>query len=258
MILLGVGTAVPDVDRENTHMVWDGPGGPLLIDAGGSTYQRLLQAGIEPINLQGVLLTHSHADHINGLPVLLFSLSLVGRKEPLLIYGLEPTLNLVRGMLDAFHLEEQMAPVTWQSIAAGDTIPLAAAQEKPGETWMLRTAPTQHPRPCVALRFEERSSGKALTYSCDTAPCQSVAELAQGSQVLIHEASLAEPSQVHTTPRQAGEIAQQAGAQRLVIVHYSPRWTMSEEQALAEIRASGFGGTAEIGQENQVLALDDA
>lgn len=258
MILLGVGTAVPDEDRENTHMVWDGPGGPLLIDAGGSTYQRLLQAGIEPLNLQGVLLTHSHADHINGLPVLLFSLALMGRKEPLLIYGLEPTLKLVQGVLDAFQLEEHMAPVIWQPIAAGDTVPLAAAQEKPGETWALRTAPTLHPRPCVALRFEERSSGRALTYSCDTAPCQSVADLAQGTQLLIHEASMAEPSQIHTTPRQAGEIAQQARAKRLVLVHYSPRWTMPEEQALAEIRAAGFSGTAEIGQENQVLTLDDA
>ncbi len=44
MTLLGVGTAVPDQDRENTHMVWESPAGLLLIDAGGSTYQRLLRA----------------------------------------------------------------------------------------------------------------------------------------------------------------------------------------------------------------------
>jgi ribonuclease Z len=50
-------------------------------------------------------------------------------------------------------------------------------------------------------------------------------------------------------------VAQQAGAKRLVLVHYSPRWTMPEAQALAEIRASGFAGTAEIGRENQVLEL---
>ena len=62
MTLLGVGTAVPDQDRENTHMVWESPSGLLLIDAGGSTYQRLLRANLEPLRLRGVFLTHSHAD----------------------------------------------------------------------------------------------------------------------------------------------------------------------------------------------------
>ncbi len=48
MTLLGVGTAVPDPDRENTHMVWESPEGLLLIDAGGSTFQRLLRANPRP------------------------------------------------------------------------------------------------------------------------------------------------------------------------------------------------------------------
>lgn len=248
MILLGVGTGAPDVDRENTHMVWDGPGGPLLIDAGGSTYQRLLRAGLDPQELRGVVLTHSHADHINGLPALLFSMRLVGRTEPLPIYGLAPTLQIVQTILDAFHLEDYAVPVDWRTVAAGDDLPLA-------EGWRLRTALTEHSRPCLALRFSDEASGAALTYSCDTAPCPAVAELAHGAQVLIHEATVDEPSDSHTTPRQAGEIAAQAGVARLVLVHFSPHWTMPVEQALAEVRAGGFTGQAEIGQENQALEL---
>lgn len=246
MILLGVGTGLPDADRENTHMVWDGPGGPLLIDAGGSTYQRLLKAGLDPQGLTGVLLTHSHCDHINGLPVLLFSMALGGRKEPLPIYGLAPTLAIARALIEAIALDGLHPPLEWRELAAGDSLELS-------EGWRLRTAATVHSRPCLALRFE--GGGAALTYSADTEPCPAVSELAQGAAVLIHEATTPGPFRGHTSPRQAGEVAAAAGAGRLVLVHYSPRWTMPEEAALADVRAGGFAGQAEIGREYQSLEL---
>jgi ribonuclease Z len=231
-------------------MVWDGPGGPLLIDAGGSTYQRLLKAGLEPRELRGIVLTHSHADHINGLTALLFSLYVVGRQEPIAVYGLEPTLAIVRRVLEAFELEQYVLPADWRPIQAGEDIPLPDV-----EGWRLRTAATDHPRPCIALRFEEAVSGRALTYSCDTAPCAAVTELARGSRVLIHEATTPGPFPGHTSPRQAGEVAAEAGVGRLVLVHFSPRWTMPEARAIAEVRAGGFTGRAEVGQEYQVLEL---
>ncbi len=248
MILLGVGTGVPDIDRENTHMVWDGPGGPLLIDAGGSTYQRLLRAGIDPQTLRGIVLTHSHADHINGLPVLLFSLYLAGRRDPLPIYGLEPTLNLVQNVLVAFNLEGYAASADWKPLTAGAILPL-------DNDWTLYTALTDHSRPCLALRFANAASGRALVYSADTAPCPAVSDLAHGAAILIHEATTPEPLVGHTSPRQAGEVAARANADRLVLVHFSPHWTMPEAEALEETRASGFRGQAEIGREFQVLEV---
>jgi ribonuclease Z len=44
-------------------------------------------------------------------------------------------------------------------------------------------------------------------------------------------------------------VAVKAGAGRLVLVHFSPKWTMSAAQAIEEIRAGGFAGQAEIGRE---------
>jgi ribonuclease Z len=243
MTLLGVGTAVPDQDRENTHMVWEGPDGLLLIDAGGSTYQRLLRAGLDPLTLQGVFLTHSHTDHINGLPALIFQLSLVGFQGALPIYGNAPTLELARRILDVYNLEQYKVPLDWVSVAGGQEVPLGAAG------YRLRVADTVHPRPCLALRFEDTASGRALVYSADTEPCPSVQALAQGASILIHEATTAQPFGGHTTPRQAGMVAAQAGAGRLVLVHFSPKWTMSAAQAIEEIRAGGFRGEAEIGRE---------
>jgi ribonuclease Z len=243
MTLLGVGTAVPDQDRENTHMVWEGPEGLLLIDAGGSTYQRLLRAGLDPLTLQGVFLTHSHTDHINGLPALIFQLSLVGYQGTLPIYGNAPTLELARRILEVYNLEQYKVPIDWVTVSGDQEVPLGAAG------FRLRAADTVHPRPCLALRFEDTATGRVLVYSADTEPCPSVQALAQGASILIHEATTAQPFGGHTTPRQAGMVAAQAGAGRLVLVHFSPKWTMSAAQAIEEIRAGGFQGEAEIGRE---------
>lgn len=248
MILLGVGTAVPDAHRGYTHMVFDGPGGPLLIDAGGEVYQRLLRAGIDPRTLQGIILTHSHADHINGLAGLLFSLSLAGRRDPLPIYGLEPTLTRVQHILNAFELDEHCSPVSWRVLRGDDHISLAKA-------WVLKTACNAHTRPCLALRFQDPTGSHAITYSGDTAPCQAVIDLARQTTLLIHEATVGKPSEGHTTPGQAGQVAVQAGAGRLVLVHFSPVLAMPEAEALEAVRAAGFGGPAEVGSEYQVLEL---
>jgi ribonuclease Z len=245
MILLGTGTGLPDVDRGNTHMVWDGPGGPLLVDAGGSTYERLLRAGLDPQGLAGAIFTHSHCDHINGLPGLIFAMRLAGREAPLPIYGLEPTLELLRATIETMRVEYNV-PLEWRPLAAGDTLPLA-------DGWQVRTALTVHSRPCIALRFE--GPGGSIVCSADTEPCAAVAALAAGAGTIIHEATTPGPFEGHTSPRQAGQVAAAAGARRLVLVHYSPRWTMPEEQALGEVRAGGFGGQAEIGRDGQVVEL---
>src|SRR5687768_2599309 len=119
MILLGVGTAVPDVDRECTHMVWEAEGGPLLIDAAGGTYARLLKAGLDPQTLRGLLLTHDHPDHVYGLPILLLQLYLAGRREPLPVYGLPETFRVARALVAASEIADHSLPVEWIELASG-------------------------------------------------------------------------------------------------------------------------------------------
>jgi ribonuclease Z len=82
-----------------------------------------------------------------------------------------------------------------------------------------------------------------------------VEALARNAEVLIHEATTPGPFPSHTSPRQAGEVARRANVRRLVLVHFSPRWTLPEADALAEVRAGGFAGPAEIGRDGQVLTI---
>jgi ribonuclease Z len=63
-----------------------------------------------------------------------------------------------------------------------------------------------------------KSTEKVLAYSCDTEPCEQTVRLAEGADILIHEAGGA--AYGHSSAEQAGEIATQAEVGRLYLIHY--------------------------------------
>ena len=73
--------------------------------------------------------------------------------------------------------------------------------------------------------------GQKVTYSGDTRPCEKMIELAQGSDVLIHEATYEHEDQdkaienCHSTSKEAAEIAKEANVKLLVLTHISTRYT---------------------------------
>ncbi len=77
--------------------------------------------------------------------------------------------------------------------------------------------------------------GKKITYLPDTRPCPMAAELAKGSDILIHDSTFAHDLQgaalegKHSTAREAAEIAKRAKAKQLYLTHFSQRYTKPEE-----------------------------
>lgn len=72
--------------------------------------------------------------------------------------------------------------------------------------------------------------GDSFAYVVDTLPCAGALQAAAGAKLLLCEATYLEPevqlarSHRHLTARQAAEIAQAAGAQHLVLTHFSARY----------------------------------
>lgn len=227
VIILGSANAVPDLKHENTHLLVQAGHHTILVDCPGTPMVRLQQAGVDPIEITDLILTHFHPDHVSGLASLLMSLWLVGRKQPLTVYGLEATIDRAEKMMDLYNWKQWPGfyPVEFKPIPSEENALVWADEEV--SVW---ASPVQHLIPTIGLRFEFHQEHKKLVYSCDTEPSDAVVRLADQVDVLIHEAT--GNSTGHTSPEKAGEIAAQSGAKSLYLIHY-PAALISNEMLLA-------------------------
>jgi len=227
--LLGTGAAASDGRRTTTMLAVETATDLVLVDCGGDAAQRLAAHGLDPTALTAVIVTHEHADHVAGFPLLLERLWLGGRSAPVDVYGIEPALAQARRVHDTFDVsawpgypERRYHTV---GIQAG-----SAVLATPG--LRVTAAPGTHSVPCVGLRFEDLDGGGLLAYSGDTAFSPTIVALARGAQLLVHEATDEPP--MHSRPEEAARAAVEAGADALVLVHLPPGF--DEGDGLARAR----------------------
>lgn len=231
--LLGTGAAVSDPHRTTTMLAVQGDAagdGFLLVDCGGDAVQRLLRAGIHPAHVHAVVLTHQHPDHISGFPLLIEKLWLLGRREVIPVLGPADALSVARTVFCAYDTSrwEGLPPLDWRPVPLSDGALVGTFAGVSVRAW-----PVMHPVPTIGLRFEG-ASGVVVAYSCDTSPCPAVVELARDADLLVHEASGHLPG-VHTSAGEAAEIARQARARELVLVHLPPG---TDDAGLVQARTS--------------------
>jgi ribonuclease Z len=249
IVILGSASAVPDEDHENTHILVQTDQHTILVDCPGNPVVRLKLAGVGINQLTEIILTHFHPDHVSGFAPLLMSMWLIGRKDPLSVYGLAPTIERAEKMMDLFEWKQ------WPGFFRVNFVQIANEERAlvmNSSDLHVYASPVEHLVPTIGLRFEFMRGGKAVTYSCDTEPSQVVRRLAQGSDVLIHESTGS--SKGHTSPERAGEIATEAGASRLTLIHYPPQ-LVDPENLLARAKQT-FAGQVQVAQDLQVIQFE--
>jgi len=219
LIILGSSNAIPTEKHENTHMAAVGQEHTLLIDCVSNPIIRLPQAGLEFNKLTDLILTHFHPDHVSGVPLLLMNMWLLGRKNPLNIYGLHHTLDRIEDLMGFYDWYNwpNFFPVAFHRLPQEEMTPVLENSD-----FRVFASPVRHLVPTIGIRVEFVKSHKSMAYSCDTEPCPQVIKLASGADVLIHEAT-GGTSPGHSTASQAAGIAREAEVGSLYLIHYPTR-----------------------------------
>jgi ribonuclease Z len=270
LTILGVNAATPAFGRYPTSQVLHVHNHHFLLDCGEGTQMRMADFDIPRHKIQQIFISHLHGDHVFGLPGLLFSYDLNGRRTPLDIYspaGLEPMIAAQLkpgGYLSfpiRFHAVDTLSPnlvfendsVSVHSIPLKHGIPtvgyvfrekprllnirseqIAAHQltipqikaAKAGEDVLLENG--------QLLRNEDLTLPPAplrsYAFLTDTMADDAVLPHIQGVSMLYHDTTFCDDFAenaaltMHSTARQAAELARKAGVGKLICGHYSSRY----------------------------------
>lgn len=248
LVFLGTATNVPDANHENTHMVLAGKNRLVLIDGPANPYSRLLQCGLDVIQLTDVIITHFHPDHVAGIPLLLMALGLSGRKNLLNIYANSHCMSRLENLLNAYEWNMwHDFPVNFHLVPEEKMHLLFHDEE-----FKVVSSPVKHFIPAIGLRIDILHHGKVMAYSGDTAPTESLYELSKEADILVHEAGGA--SEGHSSAKQAAALAAQANVKSLYLVHY-PVGEFDYSQLAVEA-AEIFDGKVIMAEDFDILEFD--
>jgi len=259
---LGTGSAMPPRDRGNTAFTVRTEDLLFLADAGPSVFGDLQRAGIEPSLIDAIFLSHGHADHILGFPQLALLQKFMTKEPPLRIYCTAAVRETVCAITHMTFPEasDGLPQFNWIELAEGPRQSHDLTDDIQLTTELVFGPPYM---PVLGLRLDFFDKGVSLAFSADTAPSDTVASLATGCDLLIHEASFSATLQpdvspelfFHSDARQAGQIAARAGVKRLALAHLS-RLHANHRRVLTEEAAEYFKGLILVPDDGDVIQLD--
>ena len=280
IVLLGTGTPAPDPEHSGPSTAIVVNGTPYIVDFGTGVVRQAAAArkkgvrGLDPVNLRIGFLTHLHSDHTLGFPDLILTPWVVGRKEPLEVYGPPGTGDMAEHILKAYEADIAIRSEVIRKRA--DTEHSNANGYKvnvheilPGVVYKdqnvtVTAFAVHHGKWAHAYGYRFVTPDRTVVISGDTRPDAAIVDNCHECDVLIHEvytqASFDMVSSAgkeyrlayHTSSKEVAEIASKAKPRLLILYHRANpgcdqarieecRQAGSEEQMLKEVRQAYSG-----------------
>lgn len=145
--ILGCGGMMPLPYRHCTSVLLRRDGDLFLFDGGEGTQVSLKRLNLKWKKINAIFVSHTHADHVTGLPGILMLSSQVDRTEPLYIYGppkIKEYIETSRRVLDMYiNYPIEVHEITAPCVVYG------------GDGFYVRAFPLEHTKTCVGYTLEE-------------------------------------------------------------------------------------------------------
>ena len=276
LVLLGTGNPNPDPEHSGCSVAVIVDDVSYIVDMGPGLVRRATihspryGGDIEALraeNLTKVFVTHLHSDHTVGFPDLLLTPWVLGRDEPLQVYGPEGIARMSEHILEAYRDDIKyrlygLEPANDQGWRI-DVHEFGEGVVYQDEKVTVEAFKVIHGSWPNAFGFRFSTPDKVIVISGDTAPCENLIKFSEGADILLHEVfynkPLAEKDEFwqnyhannHTSTLALGEIANKIKPETLVTYH-TLFWGGEEQDLLDEI-AEVYDGKVIIGSDSMVI-----
>lgn len=273
LTLLGTGCPAVHAERYGPAQIVRHGDATVLVDCGSGVTQRLVQAGTSGRDIDAVLLTHLHSDHIIDLFQLVMSSWHQGRDRPQRILGPPGTYRYMDSLISLWHSELEQR-IDHERRPSAVALQVEVTEIKPGEThefgaMRVQAVEVDHKPVRHAYGFVFETDAHKLVLSGDTRPCDALVEAARGADLLLHEVfihgemkvaegvrtaeTIERVASYHTLSSDVGKVAARAGAKWLALTHFVP--PEFDRTALREEVARDFAGPLTIGEDLMTLDI---
>lgn len=244
VIILGSGTPIPDPAASGPCVAIVINGQAYLFDAGTGVVRQAEAAaekfGIEALDathLTRLFITHLHSDHTLGYPDLILTPWVVGRRQPLEVYGPPGTAAMTDHLKEAYAADIKIRTEGMESLPpAGLAVNVheiaATGPIYKDANVTVRAIAVKHGSWSQAFGYAINAGGRTIVISGDTTPTDAIVEACNGCDVLVHEVYSEDRFDLvygtthgqyhrrsHTSTRELAQLAARAKPKLLVLYH---------------------------------------
>lgn len=217
---VGSGDAFGSGGRFQTCIRLRQDGFTALVDCGATSLTAMKVQGLDPADVDAVVISHLHGDHFGGLPFLVLDGQFSRRTRPLTVLGPVGTGSRLNATM------EQLYPGS-TAVHRRFDVPVVEMAGEGAEHAVgpisVRSWEVDHASGAPALAIQARLGGLTFGYSGDTAWAENLVRAARGTDVFACEAyTYDKPVRYHLDYATFREHESQLATGRLLLTHMGP------------------------------------